>query len=169
MAESFGMQLRWIMARLSAEQMLWELEFVALAPLGINDAPTFENGPDVAAAVSQSQERRAPVSWGAAVLGLATMALVVVAFMSIRHRRSLENEREDKAGLQETYLADQERYTYEGGDGIQYLVNDDLMLDADGGIEAVNGVWAANDLNVTPPPLYVKVERSYETPDTLDL
>lgn len=168
-AESFGMQIRWILTQISSEQVLWDLEFVALEPLGVNEAPTYEQPPDVAAAVSQSQERRAPVSWGAVVLGLAAMALVVVTMLSIRHRRKLAEQREDKAGLQQTYLADQERYTYDGGDGIQYLVNDELMLDANGGIEAVNGGWAPNHLNETPPPLYVQVQRSYETPDTLDL
>jgi hypothetical protein len=197
-AESFGRELRYILARLSADPSTgWKMEFLSLAPLAVNDeAPVFENRdndqrpapspPNVAASIQESspqQRHRAALPWGMSFLGLAAVTLLVVSIMSIRHRRQrrrrLRTNRDDQAGLHETYLKDQDRYTYDGGDGVQYLVNDDLMLDTEEGIEAVNRPWTANiDDNLhhdneamtnSRPPKYVQVQRAYEAPDTVDL
>lgn len=206
-AESFGRELRWILARLSADPSTnWKMEFLSLAPLAVNDeAPVFEDRdndqrpvpspspPNVAASIQESSPQqqtrhRAALPWGASFLGLAAVALLLVSIMSIRHRRRRrqrlrtdQDQRDDKAGLHETYLKDQDRYTYDGGDGVQYLVNDDLMLDTEDGIEAINRPWTANvdddnmhsnddeAMTCSRPPKYVQIQRAYEAPDTVDL
>jgi hypothetical protein len=201
-AESFGRELRWILAKLSADPSTnWKMEFLSLAPLAVNDeAPVFDEDrdndqrpapspPNVAASIQESspqqRHRAAALPWGASFLGLAAVALLVVSIMSIRHRRQrrrrLRTDRDDQAGLHETYLKDQDRYTYDMGDGVQYLVNDDLMLDTEDGIEAVNRPWTTANVDddnmhhdneamtCSRPPKYVQVQRAYEAPDTVDL
>jgi hypothetical protein len=118
LAETFGLTLKGVMSNdtLTNDSNVTKLEFIAFTNFAVSDPNTFggvdpaTNGQVSGIRSDAAENGELKVSWGAAMLGMAVVALLLTGGVILRKRRR------GRKRLARAYVEDPNRFTYEDPD-----------------------------------------------------